>query len=367
MTAADGGKTLLLLGGGHSHALALPPLARALPSDWKLILASEAPLAPYSGMVPGHIAGHYARDECFINLPALAKKCRAEFIRARAVGLDCEKRTALMEDGGALPFDILSINTGGIPNPPPEWFSPGRDCAVKPVARFAEWLDEWRDEANPKTAIVGAGPAGVEIALALKFRFESRGRDLALTIAERGDRILPSLPESARARVLRVLRAHGVGMKLNAEVAGRDSSGLRFANGDCLAAERVVFATPVGPPSWVAGSGLALDERGFVSVDGGLETSRRGIFACGDAASFGPRPLPKSGVYAVRQGPPLARNLLAAVHGRARTEWAPQHRTLAIVSAGDKRAIAARGRWSAEGKWVWQWKDFLDRRFMSRF
>ena len=360
-------KTVLLLGGGHSHALALPAMARRLPPEWSLALASEDSLAPYSGMVPGHIAGHYRRDECFINLPALAQKCGAKFIRGRAVGLDCEKRIALMENGGALPFEILSINTGGIPNPPPEIFSPQRDRRAKPVGRLAEWLDEWRDEANPKVAIVGAGPAGIEIALALKFRFRSQGRDLRLAVAERGNCILPSLPESARARVLRVLGEREIEVRLNAEVSGRDPSGLRFANGERLETERVVFATPVGPPEWVSDSGLALDERGFIAVNGALETSRRGIFACGDAASFGPRPLPKSGVYAVRQGPPLARNLLAAARGLPLTEWIPQHRALAIVSVGEKRAIAARGRRSAEGEWVWRWKNFLDRRFMNRF
>ena len=174
---------VVLLGGGHAHALALPLMAGKLPPGRKLILVSDAAQAPYSGMVPGHIAGHYARRECFINLPRLAEKCGAEFVPDRAVGLDLEKRAVVLEKSGALPFGILSINTGGVPRPQPECFLPEVDCAVKPVSLFAEWLDEWQGQeqtesqgqtenkvpavsegkvasAGDKVAVIGAGAGG---------------------------------------------------------------------------------------------------------------------------------------------------------------------------------------------------------------
>ena len=356
---------IVLLGGGHAHALALPPLARGLPAGRKIILVSDGESAPYSGMIPGHIAGHYARAECFINLPALARQCGAQFIMDRAVGLDPERKTALLERRGVLPFGVLSINTGGAPNPPPRCFLPGTDCAVKPVARFVSWLDEWRD-ADAQVAVVGGGAGGVEVALALNFRARQRGRKPRLTLLERGDRLLPALPSAARNRIARVLHERGIKVKLRAEAAERQPGLLRLSDGAELAVDRAVFATPVGPPPWAEGSGLDLDERGFIAVDARLQTSRPDIFAGGDAAHFLPRPLPKSGVFAVKQGPHLARNLLAAAKGEAPTEWTPQENTLAILSAGEKRAVAVRGRWSAEGAWVWQWKNFLDKRFMRR-
>ena len=169
---------VLLLGGGHAHALALPILARKFPSDRKLILVSDSARAPYSGMVPGHIAGHYARDECFINLPRLAEKCGAEFISDRVTALDTDRRVARLEKNGETPFAILSINTGGVPRP--KCMLPETDCAVKPVARFAEWLDEWKNESEAKVAIVGAGAGGIEVALALRFRAQGQGRKLQL-------------------------------------------------------------------------------------------------------------------------------------------------------------------------------------------
>ena len=357
---------IVLLGGGHAHALALPILARGLPAGRKIILVSESESAPYSGMVPGHVAGHYNREECFINLPRLAKKCGAEFIADRAAGLDPENPAALLEKRGALPFGILSINTGGAPNPPSRCFLPEADCAVKPVTRFVAWLDAHQDE-DAQIAVVGAGAGGVEVALALDYRARNRWRTPRLTLLDRGDILLPALPQAARERIAGILQDRGITLRLGAEAAERAPGILRLKNGEELAADRAVFATPVGPPPWAQNTGLELSERGFIQVDSRLQTSRPHVFACGDAAHFLPRPLPKSGVFAVKQGPHLARNLLAAARGEAPMEWIPQENTLAILSAGDKRAVAARGRWSAEGAWVWRWKNFLDKRFMSRF
>ena len=329
-------------------------------------------------MVPGHIAGHYARRECFINLPRLAEKCGAEFVSDRAIGLDIEKRAVLLEKNGATPFGILSINTGGVPRPDAKCFLPEVDCAVKPVSRFAEWLDEWqgknesqgpnesRGQTENKVAVVGAGAGGVEVALALNFRARKLKRPVNITLLDRGDKIIPALPDSARARILRVLARNKIATMLNAEAVGRAPGVLRLADGKELQIDRAVFATPVGPPLWIRESGLALDKSGFISVDAKLQASQPNIFACGDAASFSPQPLPKSGVYAVRQGPHLAQNLLAAAAGNALMDWIPQPHTLAILSAGEKRAVAARGGWVAEGAWVWRWKNFLDRRFMNR-
>ena len=356
----------MLLGGGHAHALALPLLARGLPAGRKIILVSESESAPYSGMVPGHVAGHYSRAECFINLPRLARKCGAEFIADRVVGLDPNNAAALLEKRGALPFGILSINTGGAPNPPSRCFLPESDCAVKPVARFVEWLDKHQDE-DAQVAVVGAGAGGVEVAMALDYRARKRGRTPRLTLLERGDCLLPALPEVARTRIVRVLSSKGITVRLNAEAVERESGILRLKDGEELTVDRAVFATPVGPPSWAENSGLSLNENGFIAVDSCLQTSRPNVFACGDAAHFLPRPLPKSGVFAVKQGPHLARNLLAVARGGMPMEWIPPDNTLAILSAGEKRAVAARGQWSAEGAWVWRWKNFLDKRFMNRF
>jgi selenide,water dikinase len=94
--------------------------------------------------------------------------------------------------------------------------------------------------------------------------------------------------------------------------------------------------------------------------------SHPNVFAAGDVAAYAD-PQPKSGVYAVRAGPTLGRNLRAFCEGRPLHPWAPQARALYLISTGDRNALAIWDRWSWSGRWAWHWKDRIDRRFMRRF
>jgi selenide, water dikinase len=92
------------------------------------------------------------------------------------------------------------------------------------------------------------------------------------------------------------------------------------------------------------------------------------IFAAGDCATMTDDPRPRAGVFAVRQGPVLARNLMAAALGKPLETYRPQGDFLTILRSGKGRAIAGRGRFLAlEGRWVWRWKDRIDRNFMALF
>jgi selenide,water dikinase len=91
------------------------------------------------------------------------------------------------------------------------------------------------------------------------------------------------------------------------------------------------------------------------------------VFAAGDVATLRGEPRPRSGVYAVRAGPPLAANLRAALEGRAAAPYRPQRRALALLSCGERHAVGTWGPLSWEGRWVWNWKDRIDRRFVARF
>jgi NADH dehydrogenase FAD-containing subunit len=113
---------------------------------------------------------------------------------------------------------------------------------------------------------------------------------------------------------------------------------------------------------------LAVDAAGFVRVDARLQSvSHPRVFAVGDCAAFDP-PLPKAGVFAVRQGPVLTAQLRAALAGAAAPPaYRPQRRFLVLLATGDGRAIASRGRLWAEGRWVMRWKDHIDRGFIAGF
>jgi len=151
-------------------------------------------------------------------------------------------------------------------------------------------------------------------------------------------------------------------------VAEVDKNGLRCADGRTYGVDEILWVTDARASAWLGEAGLAVDDRGFVLVNASLQSvSHPEVFAAGDVAAVVPYPREKAGVFAVRQGKPLARNLRLALIKRAPSPFIPQRRWLALVTTGDKSAVASRGQFSVAGKWVWNWKNWIDRRFMRRY
>ena len=166
---------------------------------------------------------------------------------------------------------------------------------------------------------------------------------------------------------MRVLDERGIAVHLNSKVVGVEPNGVQVEGGDFHPADAVLWVTYAAAPEWPGKSGLAVDKEGFIAVDRELRSiSHPEVFAAGDIASM-PDPRPKSGVFAVRQGPVLTENLRRAVAGRPLKPYRPQKRFLGLISTGDTYAVASRGDWSREGRLLWTWKDWIDRRFMQRF
>ena len=372
-------KDLVLVGGGHSHVIVLRRLGmRAIPGVRITVIARDLH-APYSGMLPGLIAGLYGFDDVHIDLGPLARFAGARLFHAEAVGLDLDRRTVLCRDRPPVPYDVLSIDVG---------IAPRLDVAgavehavpVKPIGGLvARWERlERRVRESPRrlrVAVAGAGAAGVELTLAMQHALSTRAQ------AEGGrfhvpefhlfgaaPTVLPTHNRGAQRRFARVLAERGVHLHLGTRVARVDAGRLDTTDGESFEVDEVVWATAAAPPPWPAASGLAVDGAGFIAVDATLQsTSHPGVFAAGDVAAVLDHPREKAGVFAVRQGAPLAANLRRALLGKRLRPFSPQRRFLSLVSTGDRYAVASRGRMSAEGAWVWRWKDWIDRRFMRRF
>lgn len=369
-------KRLVLLGGGHAQVFVLQALARESLPGVETVLVTPSERQVYSGMVPGVVAGHYAVDEAVIPLLPLARQARARLFLASTVGLDAQARQVRLADGRVLDYDVLSVATGAVAD---RSAIPGaREHAlfVRPVEQFLQLLERLRAlcAARPlDIVVIGGGAAGFELALGLSHALgegaaavgSAGGARVALVTG--GGEPLASYPPSVVARGLRALKRHRVTV-LRSPCTGIEPGAAILELGTRVACDAPVVALGAAAPTWLQGSGLALDGRGFIATGPTLQsTSHPNVFAAGDVASRTDAPHAKSGVYAVRAGPVLALNLRRLLAGGELLPHLPQQRTLNLLSCGDRHAIAAWGRWSVEGRWVWRWKDRIDRAFIERF
>jgi pyridine nucleotide-disulfide oxidoreductase family protein len=366
-SVASSSKQLVLLGGGHAHVQVLRELAARPLAGVQVTLVSPHAALVYSGMMPGVVAGHYAPAKALIPLAPLAGAAGAEFVQASAAGIAAASRSVSLASGAALTYDVLSVDVGGVMNRDAIPGARTRALFVRPMEHFARlWpgLLELAQKRRLNVVVVGGGAGGVELSMALQHRLDGRAR---VSLVTGGSPPLDAHAPSVQARACRALRRCGVSL-FEDSCAGIGDDHVLLGQGGRLACDAPVVAIGSSAPAWLAGSGLALDARGFVATTATLQsTSHAEVFAAGDVAGRADAPRPKSGVFAVRAGPPLAENLRRFLAGSELQPWQPQRRSLNLLSCGDRYAIASWGRWSMEGRWVWRWKDRIDQGFVQGF
>ena len=373
-------KDLVLIGGGHSHVAVLKRFGmRPLPGVRLTVICRDVD-TPYSGMLPGFVAGHYGFDDIHIDLAPLARFAQARLYHDEAIGLDFETRRVVCRDRPPVAYDLLSINIGSTPPMADVPGAEGRVVPVKPINRFvARWNDlETRVFAaggKSRIAVVGAGAGGVELILAARHRLRAAleaagsGTDgLDFHLIGDSPTILPSHNAGVRAKFERLLAGRDIVVHNGQRVVTVDERALTTADGTRLECDEILWVTMAGGAPWLGDTGLALDDNGFVRVGADLQSvSHPGVFAVGDIAAVDPFPREKAGVFAVRQGPPLTRNLRRALQGRPTRRFTPQRHYLALIGTGEKYAVASCPGISFAGAWVWRWKEWIDRRFMRKF
>lgn len=373
-------RDIVLVGGGHSHVGVLRRFGMQPAPGVRLTLVCTDPHTPYSGMLPGYVAGHYGYDDVHIDLGRLAGFARARFLCAEVTGIDRVAREVRLRDRPAIRYDLVSINTGSTPQVTAVPGAAAHAVPVKPITGFNQrWLallQRVRAHAGRMTiAVVGGGAGGVELLLAMQHRLTQEmralGRDpagLVFHLFTSDDRLLATHSTGVRRRFDAVLSQRGVQVHRSARIEEVAASAVRTQSGDWVAVDETIWVTQAGGAAWLRDTGLALDAAGFVVVNPYLQSvTDPAVFAAGDVASLQDRPLEKAGVFAVRMGVPLAGNLRRAVASRPLQAYRPQRRWLALISTGDKYAVASRGALGFAGAWVWRWKDWIDQRFMQRF
>jgi selenide,water dikinase len=361
-------RDVVLVGGGHTHALVLRAWAMDPLAGARLTLIDPGPTAAYSGMLPGHIAGHYSRAELDIDLVRLARAAGARLVLGAACGIDRAARTVDVPGRPPLAYDILSLDIGITSRMPDLPGFAAHAVPAKPLGAFAARWQAFVDGSPPgPVVIIGAGIAGVELALAMAFRLRRAGVAApSITLVDAGT---PLSALNAQARRLLSARLDRAGIRLiaDAHVTAIEAGAVRLAAGDPLPCAFCCGAAGAQPYPWLAETGLPLRD-GFVRVDDTLRsTADPAIYAVGDCAHMDASPRPKAGVFAVRQAPVLAANLRADLTGAQRRRYRPQRDYLKLVSLGGKSALADRGPLAIAAPWLWRLKDRIDRDFMDRF
>jgi len=376
---ARSGPVIVLVGAGHAHVEVLRSFAIAPVPGLAIVLVTRTRFTPYSGMLPGLVAGLYRFEEAHVDSRRLAAAAGAQFVEGTVAALDLASQQVRCADGVTISYDILSLDIGITPATGDVPGAREHAIPVKPIdgfiARFEALLERVRAGSVRRVALVGGGAGGVELTLAVAHRLRrgasDAGHDPAtvdLQLVTRGARILPALPIDAARRLERQLSSRRVELLCDARVTAVAADHLRIEGRPPLPVEAVLWVTEAAAPVWLHGTGLPLDPSGFVAVGAGLGVlGHPRVFAAGDAVHFGPRDLPKAGVYAVRQGPVLAGNIRRAVMGKPPRPYRPQRETLVLISTGDRHAVGTRNGVVVEGHWVWQVKDWLDRRWVRRY
>ena len=361
---------LLLVGGGHTHALFLRRLAMHPIPGLRVTLISDVSHAPYSGMVHGIISNRYRFDDGHIDLRRLCTMAGAHFVQARLASVDRAERHILLKERPPIPFDLLSLNTGSVPAIADVPGAAEHAIPAKPIAALLAGWDKVvanLDKAPQQYAItiVGGGPGGVEMALAMHARL---GPKAVIHLIQREPRLLPDHPPSAGRRLAALLAQRDIKLHTDTTIVQVEPTTVKLDHGPWIPSNATFWVTHAAPPAWIDASGLAPDEAGFVRVGATLQTvTDDRIFAVGDVAGIDGAPRAKSGVHAVRQAPVLYANLRAAWEGTAMKKHRPQRHCLSLISTADESALGSRGRWVAASPLLWRAKDFIDRRFIRRF
>ncbi len=359
-------KDLVLIGGGHTHALVLRKWGMDPLPGVRLTVIDPVAKAAYSGMLPGFVAGHYTRDELDIDLVRLCQFAGARLIVGAAMSIDRVEGLIHVPGRPPVPYDVCALDVGITSDMPS---LPGfREHAVpaKPLGPFAtSWQTFRTSTQDPSLAIIGGGVAGAELAMAMTHALQADGHTPRVHLIDRS-KALTALGARARARMQAALAAQNVSVLEDANVQEVTSTGVTLTDGRQIEASFVTGAAGAKPHDWQTKLDLTL-EGGYIAVNAQLQSSDPAIFAVGDCAHLTASPRPKAGVFAVREAPVLFDNLRAMLSGGKLRAYVPQRDYLKLISLGAQDALAEKWGAVVSGPMLWRWKDQIDRKFMDQF
>ena len=372
-------KHVVLIGGGHTHALVIRMWAMKPIPGVRLTLISPSWQTPYSGMLPGLLAGHYTYDDVHIDLRKLCTWANIRFIEDRVVALERNHKILTLKHHPDMTYDTVSIDIGASPNLKRPGFKAFAH-PVKPINQFYPnylaciercRLHKPSSKSPFRIAVVGGGAGGIEVVLAMANAL-SDIQHLNITLILKKEALLTTYPHKIAQAVSTALNEMGVIIESNFNVIKVEKNSLISDQNQKVCADEIFFCTQVVASEWPKKAGLECDTNGFITVNKQLKSiNDDNIFAVGDIANMATTPRAKAGVYAVRQAPVLLENIKRHLLKKALIPYVPQDGFLSLISLGQKKAIAAKNSFTVTKRsfqtMLWCIKDAIDQRFMSKF
>ena len=355
-------KRLVMVGVGPAQLRLLEGLAAGHVHASDPLLISGEPRYIHDTMLPGWLAGRHDEDVMSIDLARLAERAGCRFTEGGIRRIDAAAHRLELTDGRTEPWEVLSLSGDAIPCDARVPGAAEFALPIRPMARAREIpaamtrVRQSIERRGIRIAVVGAGGRGFEVACAIRARLAREATPATIMVVDGEPHLLPDAPARTRPLAARALRRLNIGSALGARVSELSRRGLRLNSGAIIPADLVVWTIGAAPPQGLAGSGLALDERGFVESDDTLRSvSHPDVFVAGESAGAG-----------LTLAENVAAYCSAAPAPRFRQYHAPSRR-LVLLDCGDGRALVSYGALAREGRMAMRLKESLDRRFMSRY
>ncbi len=364
-------RQLVLVGGGHAHLHVMQQINSVNISNLQVVLISEFPYQYYSGMAANFIEGVYDEEQIRFNLQELCTKYQVQFVQGRVVHIDGNFKKVTLSDETVIPFDILSMDTGSKMAGSSLVGMQTYGVPVKPLVNLHKIRKACQEgiSEGAHLVVVGAGAAGVEIALALQSYKEKLKQQGSVTLVESSDTILRGYRPALKNQVMKVLVKKNIQICLNAKVTEICKNSLVINTGEQILYDDLIWAGGIAADALYKESGLPVDEKGFMLVNSHLQSlSYPFIFGAGDCVSFANyKNVAKVGVYAIREAPILADNIVRFSQGKPLKRYTPQNFYLSILSLAHQTGILQYGKLVFQGTWCWKLKDYIDRSFMKKY
>ena len=367
---------LVFIGGGHSHVIAIKEWGKKKMAGVKVTLISNVKYTPYSGMLPGFIAGYYDYEDTHINLEKLAQFAGIELIIDEVIDIKPEKKKVICQSSKIIDFDVLAIDIGSTPQ---KTEIKGAKLYTIPAKPIPYLLEKWQEivtycQGNPSSSltisIIGGGAGGVELSLNMHQRLSHilAPEKLTINLIHRGEKILNHQNQWASNQLTHILNKRKIKLHLETEIKEVKAQTVITKFDQKISSDYTFLVTNPQPALWLKNNKIVTDKKGFILVKNTLQTiNYHNIFATGDIATIQNTPCPKAGVFAVKQGKPLFKNICRYLRSQPLISYRPQYKYLNIIGTGEEKAVGVWGKISCSSSWLWSLKEWLDFNFMNQF